>query len=805
MRRRLAAILSIDVVGYTRLMAIDEAGTLARVRRHRTGLIEPRAERHNGRIIKLLGDGALLEFASVVDAVSFAVDVQMAMAESNAASDASDRLLYRIGINIGDIVVEDDDIFGDGVNVASRIEGLASPGGIAIARNVQDQIQGKLDLGTTFLGEREVKNVPAPVAVYEIDLDGRAAKLVAGFGSGGHDFDDEPAGESVGDFKPVHDDWEDAGEASPERRWFVPAISGLVLLIAGGATVLLWPSTDPPAETKPVDAAAPSRKPPVPETAAEAPSAETSVAEAPDAAPATPAATDTAQEIADASPGDPVSSDDAAPATVDGDATADATATEADPAAEEGAGAESDPAAAPAGPDQTAVLVLPFSDLEGDGEFSHLANGMTDDMIVTLSGLPGLRVIARDDSLRFAGQEIAPRDAAEATNAAYVLRSGVARDGDTIRIRGELFDGATGTALWPEALELTGSDVSDLQTVLADRLAEAIGDALTSAAPGPASGDMPASGEVAETPDNGAADGTGDGPATIPLPQSGEDLALAPAGETPVPTVDAADAAEPVPPGSVVAEEYDHYARGLALFLKTEKAANAEALAVWEGGLEDYPQSGLLTIMTGWAHHMMGRFGWGEDRVAELQEAARLAEEGLADPALPPAGRRRGLWLRATSNLVLHRDFDATVRAATAAVEAFPADTETLFQMGDLAIQSGATALADEWISRALSRDPSPAAADFAIVGQLRYVQGRYEEAVSMLGDLPSYPATDLAVLAAAYSRLGRQEHATRTVARFRETYSWLTPEILRSSWPWRDPEVPDGVIAELAKLGWPG
>jgi TolB-like protein/class 3 adenylate cyclase len=166
--RRLAAIMAVDVVGYSRLMGADEAGTLARVKAYRKELVEPLIAEHHGRVVKLTGDGALVEFGSAVDAVECAVAVQAAMAEREMADPEDRRIRYRIGINIGDIVLEDGDIFGDGVNVAARLEGLAAPGGICIARNVYNQVKGKLDLGFTPTGEHKVKNIAEPVTVYRV-------------------------------------------------------------------------------------------------------------------------------------------------------------------------------------------------------------------------------------------------------------------------------------------------------------------------------------------------------------------------------------------------------------------------------------------------------------------------------------------------------------------------------------------------------------------------------------------------------------------------------------------------------------
>ena len=177
MERRLAAILAADVVGYSRLMGLDEAATLAALKAHRTELIDPKAAQYNGRTIKLMGDGALMEFPSVVEAVTFAVEVQLAMRQRNASGPEDRQILYRIGINIGDIIVEDDDIFGDGVNLAARLEGLADPGGICVGRNVRNQVRDKLDLNFEELGEIEVKNIARPVRAFSIVLDDNAAAL----------------------------------------------------------------------------------------------------------------------------------------------------------------------------------------------------------------------------------------------------------------------------------------------------------------------------------------------------------------------------------------------------------------------------------------------------------------------------------------------------------------------------------------------------------------------------------------------------------------------------------------------------
>ena len=165
-RRRLAAILSADVAGYSRLMGDDEAGILAALKAHRAAVVDPEIAAHNGRIVKLMGDGALVEFASVVDAVECAVAVQQGMAKRNADVPDGKRIAFRIGVNLGDIIVEGDDIYGDGVNVAARIQEIAEPGGVALSSIAHDQIAGKVEAAFKDAGEHDLKNIAKPVRVF---------------------------------------------------------------------------------------------------------------------------------------------------------------------------------------------------------------------------------------------------------------------------------------------------------------------------------------------------------------------------------------------------------------------------------------------------------------------------------------------------------------------------------------------------------------------------------------------------------------------------------------------------------------
>ena len=175
--RRLAAILAADVVGYSRLIGADEPGTLRRLKAIRADLIDPAVERHNGRIVKTTGDGLLIEFGSTVDALRCATEVQAAIGERDAATAPDQRIAFRIGVHQGDIVAEDGDIFGDGVNIAARLEALAEPGGICVSARVQEDAAGKLDLAFRDLGEQRLHNIARPVRAYGIGIAARPRRL----------------------------------------------------------------------------------------------------------------------------------------------------------------------------------------------------------------------------------------------------------------------------------------------------------------------------------------------------------------------------------------------------------------------------------------------------------------------------------------------------------------------------------------------------------------------------------------------------------------------------------------------------
>jgi class 3 adenylate cyclase/TolB-like protein len=216
--RQLAAILAADVAGYSRLTGVDEEGTHVQLQAHLRALVDPKIAEHRGRIVKNTGDGMLAEFSSVVDAVRCALDIQRGMADRNAEVSHDKRIEFRIGINVGDIILDRGDIFGDGVNVAARLEGLASPGGICISDDAQRQVRGKLDVIFEDKGERQLKNIARPVRVFQVALD-----------------------EAMPPHKPTRQP-RNAPAAERRNRWSrrLTAIGAAVVLIAGAAGAPLY-------------------------------------------------------------------------------------------------------------------------------------------------------------------------------------------------------------------------------------------------------------------------------------------------------------------------------------------------------------------------------------------------------------------------------------------------------------------------------------------------------------------------------------------------------------------------------------
>ena len=342
-KRKLTTIFSADVVGYSRLMEDNEEATIQTLNTHRNSMSSI-IQQHRGRVVDMTGDNLMAEFSSVVDAVKCAVETQKEMGERNADLPENQRMLFRIGINLGDIVEEDNRIYGDGVNIAARLEGLAEGGGICISGTAYDQLKNKLELGYEYLGEHSVKNIAAPVRAYKILMEPEAAGKVI-------------------------------GEKRKTKRWMAVVVAVVILIGFAGWYLYIE-------QSKRVE-----------------------------------------------------------PASVE-------------------------KMAFPL-PDKPSIAVLPFDNLSGDSEQEYFSDGITEQIITSLSKVPYIFVIARNSTFAYKGKPAKIQQIAEELAVRYVLEGSVQRSGDRVRITVQLIDATTGHHLWAENYDRKLTDIFALQDEIA--------------------------------------------------------------------------------------------------------------------------------------------------------------------------------------------------------------------------------------------------------------------------------------------------------------------------------------------------
>jgi len=354
-KRKLAAILSADVKGYSRLMEDDEEATVRTITAYRevmTGLIEGQ----NGRVVDAKGDNLLAEFPSVVDGVRCAVEIQKELRVRNSDLPEHRKMEFRIGINLGDVIEERDSIYGDGVNIAARLEGLAEGGGICISGMAFDHIGKKLPVGYEYLGEQTVKNIDKPVRAYNVLL-----------GS-------EYAGKVIGEERPK----------PKQRRWAAVASAVVLIVVAGAFAVWHFYSRPPPMEVASVEKMA-----------------------------------------------FPL-------------------------------------------PDKPSIAVLPFANMSEDPKQEYFSDGITEQIISSLSKVPNLFVIARSSTFTYKGKPVKVQKVAEDLGVRYVLEGSVQRTSDRIRIRAQLIDATTGHHLWSERYDREQNDIFTIQDDLALEITKAL-------------------------------------------------------------------------------------------------------------------------------------------------------------------------------------------------------------------------------------------------------------------------------------------------------------------------------------------
>ncbi len=345
-KRKLTTIFSADVVGYSRLMEDNEEATIQTLNTYRNSM-STLIQQHRGRVVDMTGDNLMAEFASVVDAVKCAVETQKQISERNADLSENRRMLFRIGVNLGDIVEEDDRIYGDGVNIAARLEALAEGGGICISGTAYDHLKNKLELGYEYLGEHSVKNIAAPVRVYKVLMEPEAAGKII-------------------------------GEKRKTKRWMTVAAAVIILIGLAGWYLYIE-------QSKRIE-----------------------------------------------------------PASVE-------------------------KMAYPL-PDKPSIAVLPFDNLSGDSEQEYFSDGITEQIITSLSKVPYIFVIARNSTFAYKGKPVKIQQIAEELAVRYVLEGSVQRSDDRVRITVQLIDAITGHHLWAENYDRMLKDIFALQDDIAMKI-----------------------------------------------------------------------------------------------------------------------------------------------------------------------------------------------------------------------------------------------------------------------------------------------------------------------------------------------
>ena len=397
-KRKLTAILSADVKGYSRLMGEDEKGTVRTLNTYKevmTGLIQ----HHRGRVVDAPGDNVLAEFASVVDAVECAAEIQKELKTRNAELPENRRMEFRIGVNLGDVIEDGEQILGDGVNIAARLESLSEAGGICISGTAFDQVRNKLDLGYEYLGEQTVKTIALPVRVYKVLMEPGAA------------------GKVIGEKKP--------------RQHQRATIGVAVVLIVAVAAIVIWKLYVPPVPQPKITSKEkitvpqpekPSATPPIPP----GPSVETTPKEK--VTPPTP------EKVSKPTP----------------------------PTAPKIEVASKEKMAFPL-PDKPSIAVLPFANLGEDPKLEYLGDGLSEDITTALCKVGNLFVISRESSFSYKGKRVKMRQVAEELGVRYVLEGSVRKVGDKVRITAQLIDAVKGHHLWAERFDRELRDIFAVQ------------------------------------------------------------------------------------------------------------------------------------------------------------------------------------------------------------------------------------------------------------------------------------------------------------------------------------------------------
>jgi adenylate cyclase len=581
-KRKLTAILSADVKGYSRLMGEDEKGTVRTLNAYRE-VMANFIKHHHGRVVDATGDNLMAEFASVVDAVGCAVEIQKELKPRNAELPENRRMEFRIGINLGDVIEEQGRIYGDGVNIAARMESLSEAGGICISGTAFDQVRNKLELGYEYLGEQTVKNIPLPIRVYKVLME------------------PESAGKVIGE------------RGRKARRWRWAAVAAAVLV---GGALALWSFY--------------FRPPPI------------------------------------------------------------------QPASKE-------KMAFPL-PDRPSIAVLPFVNVSGDPKEDYFSDGLTEQIITTLSSYPRLFVIARQSSFSYKGKPVKVKQVAEELGVQYVLEGSVQKSGDRLRITAQLIDAMTGRHVWSERYDRELKDIFALQDEITINVMNGMSAELTE-------------GEQARRWTKRRVT-------------------------------------------NLKALEKHYQAQGF--FCRHTKEDHDIARPLFEEAIALDPKFVWPYVYLGYLHASAVTRGWSESPAKSLQMASELAQKALAiDDSHDGAHSLLSLIY------FVKRQHDKALSEAERAVALNPNSSDAYMFLGLVLGAIGRWEESVLYAKKSLRLSPFPGAAPFSTLGRAYFMTGQYDESVvtfkRALKVSPNFLESHV-YLAACYSSMGRDVEATTAV-----------------------------------------
>jgi adenylate cyclase len=623
-KRKLTAILSADVKGYSRLMGEDEESTARTLNAYKevmTDLIQ----HHRGRVVGTAGDSMLAEFASVVDAVRCAVEIQKELKARNAELPENRRMEFRIGVNLGDVIEDGEQILGDGVNIAARLESLSDAGGICISGTAFDHVRNKLDLGYEYLGEQTVKNIALPVRVYKVLIEPEAAGKVI-------------------------------GEKKAKPRQLQMATMGLVIgVIVVVAVFVIWKFYIPSA--------------PQPEVASK------------------------------------------------------------------------DKMAFPL-PDKPSIAVLPFTNMSGDPKEDYFSDGLTEQIITSLSKFKRLFVIARNSTFVYKGKPVKIQKVAEDLGVRYVLEGSVQKSRDRVRITAQLIDAMTGRHIWSENYDRELKDIFALQDEITIKIMTAMRVELTE-------------GEQARHWIKWETDNL---------------------------------------------KAFDKNYQGIGFMRRGTKQDNDTARQLFEEAIAFDPKFVYPYMNLGLTHFWDARFGWSGSPAKSLQRAFELAQKALAmEESIDVAHS-----LLASIYLVM-RQHDKAIAEGERAVALNPNGAFAYMVLAAIVGCAGKWEESVLYAKQSMRLNPFPEFGDYWILGRAYFMTGQFDEAIVALRKAlqmnPNFLPAHI-FLAAYYSSLGRDAEATASAKEVLRINPKFTIESYAKTLPYKDKADIDREVDALRKAG---